>query len=60
MYLCGRMGVALQFVHPAAVFIGHFALLHSYIGTNTNGDKQFISRNKPVFTANKINILTNF
>ena len=60
IYLCGRMGVALQFIHPVAVFIGHFALLPSYIGNNTNGDKQFLSRNKPVFTANKINILTNF
>ena len=52
--------MALQVIHPAAVFIGHFALLHSYVGTNTNGVKHFLSRNKPVFTANKINILINF
>jgi len=45
------MGAALQFIHVTPVTSGHFPKHCSYTGTNTNGGKNFLSRNTPGFAA---------
>ena len=51
----------LQCIHFEAVYSSHFANNAVILElTQMGGGGNFISRKKPVFTANKINIVINF